>query len=85
MCTFSQQNTWQGQQTHLEAHVHDTRDVLCAVEVLSGGVATLLSLAAVVHQVLGDLTQSSALLAEVDDQARAAASTGIHTQTASNS
>lgn len=52
----------------LEPHVHHTRDVLCAVEVLRRSVTTLLPLTTVVHQVLGDFTQRAALLAVVYDQ-----------------
>mmetsp|Transcript_24876 Transcript_24876/g.42829 ORF Transcript_24876/g.42829 Transcript_24876/m.42829 type:complete len:459 (-) Transcript_24876:97-1473(-) len=50
----------------LEARVGDAGHVAGAVEVLRGTVTALGTLAHVVHEVLGDLSEGAALLAEVD-------------------
>ena len=57
----------------LEARVLYTGDLFGAGEVPFGRVATLLSLARVVHQVLRHLPQGPALLAVIDDHAASAA------------
>mmetsp|Transcript_29329 Transcript_29329/g.94042 ORF Transcript_29329/g.94042 Transcript_29329/m.94042 type:complete len:234 (-) Transcript_29329:916-1617(-) len=62
----------------LEASVHNAGHVLRAVEVLLGGVAVLLALAAVVHEVLGNLAEGAALLTVVDDDASAASLGRLH-------
>ena len=56
----------------LEAHVLHAGDALGAREVLLGAVATVLPLAGVVDEELGHLAERAALLAVVDDDARAA-------------
>mmetsp|Transcript_34503 Transcript_34503/g.62946 ORF Transcript_34503/g.62946 Transcript_34503/m.62946 type:complete len:479 (-) Transcript_34503:89-1525(-) len=61
----------------LEPGVLDAGHVLGAVEVLLGPVAALLPLALVVHQVLCHLAESAALLAVVDDHARATGLRGL--------
>jgi len=58
----------------LEPHVLDAGDELRRLEILVRRVAT--ALAQVVHEVLGDLAERAALLAEVDDDADAAALRG---------